>query len=183
MKCPVCKDQQLGEISLLEGLPANRCPSCSGVWMEANPYMAWKRAQNGDKPNITNPKAVDIKWDIQQLKLCPHSGHIMIRYKVVPQAEFYVDRCRHCNGVWFDANEWDFLVKNNLYDNVNEFFTQPWQDALRNTESKTTFEQLYLEKFGADDYQKAKDIRAWLTDHPKRNMLLAFLQSDDPYKP
>jgi hypothetical protein len=37
-------------------------------------------------------------------------------------------------------------------------------------------------KFGAEDYEKARKIREWLKDHPQKNMLLAFLQSDDPYK-
>jgi len=43
-------------------------------------------------------------------------------------------------------------------------------------------ERIYLEKLGEEDYEKAKQVRAWLVQHPMRGMLLAFLQAEDPYK-
>jgi hypothetical protein len=43
-------------------------------------------------------------------------------------------------------------------------------------------DRLYLEKFGAEDYEHVKQIRAWLKEHPRQGMLIAFLQADDPYK-
>jgi hypothetical protein len=43
-------------------------------------------------------------------------------------------------------------------------------------------EAIYLLKFGAQDYEKIQQVRAWLQEHPQRNMLLAFLQAEDPYK-
>jgi hypothetical protein len=43
-------------------------------------------------------------------------------------------------------------------------------------------DNLYLQKFGEDDYQHVRKVREWLENHPKRGMLLAFLQADDPYK-
>ena len=182
MKCPVCKTETLGSITLVENLPANQCANCGGVWISSNVYLAWRRAMGGDLPQRTADSNVDPHWNVEELKLCPESGHIMARYKILPDTEFYLDRCGHCNGIWFDKNEWDALVERNLHDNVNEFFTRPWQDELHAMETHNHLEKLYLDKLGAEDYERIQHIREWLKDHPKRGMLTAFLQAEDPYK-
>jgi hypothetical protein len=74
------------------------------------------------------------------------------------------------------------LIDRNLHDNLNEFFTRPFQENLRAVETKNHLDSIYLEKLGEDDYENVKQIRGWLKDHPMRGMLLAFLQADDPYK-
>jgi hypothetical protein len=40
---------------------------------------------------------------------------------------------------------------------------------------------MYLERFGESDYQKIKEIRGWLQEHPNRNNLIAFLLDKDPF--
>ncbi len=62
------------------------------------------------------------------------------------------------------------------------FFSDVWQEQLRNEEMKRRFEKMYLEKFGAADYQKIKEIRAWLEGHPQGGQLLAYLTDKDPYR-
>ena len=182
MKCPVCKTDTLGAIDLLEGLPAHECSNCGGVWVPSNAYLTWKRAQGEDVAERKGIIDIDPNWEVSELKLCPNSGHIMTRYKVFPDTDFYLDRCRHCNGIWFDKQEWGVLVDRNLHDNLNEFFTRPWQDKLHFAETKKKMDDLYLQKFGKDDYQHVRKVREWLENHPRRGMLLAFLQADDPYK-
>jgi hypothetical protein len=73
-------------------------------------------------------------------------------------------------------------VERNLHDNLNEFFTRPWQDRLHAEETKSHIEKIYLEKLGEEDYERIKEVREWLRKHPNSGMLLAFLQADDPYK-
>ncbi len=182
MKCPVCKIDSLGPITLVENLPANQCSNCGGAWLSSNAYLAWWKTQGEDIPQRQTDSTLDPNWDIDELKLCPESGHIMARYKILPDTEYYLDRCGHCNGIWFDKNEWDALVERNLHDNINEFFTRPWQDSLHEAETKIHLERLYLDKFGVEDYEHIKQVRAWLKNHSKRGMLIAFLQADDPYR-
>ncbi len=182
MKCPVCKTDSLGSITLVEDLPANQCSNCGGVWIDSNAYLAWWKGKGEDMPVREAASQIDPSWNVDELKLCPNSGRIMARYKILPDTEFYLDRCGHCNGIWFDRNEWDVLAERNLHDNINEFFTRPWQDELHAAETRNHLEKLYLEKFGAEEYEKIKQVRMWLKDHPKRGMLTAFLQADDPYK-
>ena len=182
MKCPVCKTHTLGTITLVENLPANRCPNCQGIWIDSNAYLAWWKGKGEDLPERQGETTIDPAWNVDELKLCPNSGHIMGRYKILPDTEFYLDRCGHCNGIWLDKNEWDALVERNLHDNVNEFFTRPWQDDIHTAEASNHMDKLYLEKFGAEDYEHIKQVREWLKDHPRKGMLFAFLQANDPYK-
>ena len=120
-------------------------------------------------------------WDTLELKLCPECGHILARYRVLPNVRFYIDHCGHCNGAWLDKNKWEVLVAHNLHDKVNELFTQPWQTKVRQ-EAHAMLDKLYMDKFGAEDYARIKEIGNWLRPHPYRAMLVAFLQANDPYK-
>lgn len=182
MKCPICKMDSLGTITLIESLPASQCSNCGGVWIDSNAYLAWWKGKGEDMPPNPVDSQMDPTWNVDELKLCPNSGHILARYKIFPDTEFYLDRCGHCNGIWFDKNEWDALVERNWHDNVNEFFTRPWQDDIRAAEARNHMDRLYLEKFGAADYERIKQLREWLKDHPRKGMLFAYLQADDPYR-
>lgn len=182
MKCPVDKTDTLSQITLVDGLPAMQCSTCNGVWVDSNAYLAWWKGKGEDAPRQKITANIDPAWDVDELKLCPSSGHIMGRYKILANTDFYLDRCGHCNGIWFDKSEWDALVEIGLHDNVNEFFTRPWQDDIHSTEARNHMDKLYLEKFGAEDYERVKQTREWLTNHPKQGMLLAYLQANDPYK-
>ncbi len=182
MQCPVCKKDTLGATTLVEDLPASRCVQCKGVWIDSNAYLAWRQAHGETLPVRTGSSQIDPSWETQELKLCPNCGRILGRFKVLPGEPLFIDRCHTCNGVWFDHHEWSALVERNLHDSVNEFFTRAWQVRVRTEETRAHMDSLYLEKFGAQDYERIKDVRAWLEGHERRGMLLAFLQSDDPYK-
>ena len=183
MKCPVCKIDSLDPVSLVGDLSANQCSNCGGVFIQSNAYLSWQRKLGGSSlPEKEGSIEIDPSWDIRELKLCSNCGHMMGRFKIIPDTDFYLDRCRNCNGIWLDRNEWDVLVDRNLYDNLNDFFTKPWQSQLHATETRNHMDQIYLEKFGPEDYERIKEMREWLWSHANLGMLLAFLQSDDPYK-
>lgn len=182
MQCPVCKENQLGPIILIEGLPANQCSNCNGIFIPSNAYMTWRRTLGSALPEKEGAIEIDPSWDVKELKFCPNCTHIMALYKVFPDTDFYLDRCRNCNGIWLEFKEWDALIDRNLHDNLNEFFTRPWQDNLHAAETRNHMEAIYLEKLGEQDYEKVKEIREWLKNHPRYGMMLAFLQADDPYK-
>lgn len=182
MKCPVCRTGLEFQEIADSGLPVHRCPSCQGQFLSANEYLRWVRARGQDLPATQAVDAELPTWDSQDLKVCPACAHAMLRYRVIAHAPFHLDRCGHCNGVWLDKDEWDALAARNLHDNIHEFFTQAWQIRLRAEEARAALDRLYLQKFGEDDYAQAKQVREWLSEHPRRGMLLAFLQADDPYR-
>ena len=40
---------------------------------------------------------------------------------------------------------------------------------------------VYIKKFGLEDYEKIKEIRAWLNSKDNRAELRAYLLAEDPY--
>ncbi len=182
MKCPVCKTNTLGSMILNDNLPAQSCSQCGGIWVSSTAYFTWQRAKGMDVPEKPGGNPFDPTWETKELKLCPDCGHIMARYKIFPNVDYYLDHCNNCNGIWFDKNEWEALAARNLHDNLHEFFTHPWQEKIRQHEAAHLMEELYLSKFGPADYEYIQKVRAWLQDHPRRGMLLAFLQAEDPYE-
>jgi Zn-finger nucleic acid-binding protein len=180
MKCPICKKPRLKPHELEAGLPASTCRKCGGVWISAAQYWEWLKAR-GDTPPESPAVETPLPVDVKQAKLCPDCGHILTRYKVWPNVDFFVDHCGHCKGVWFDRNEWDVVRSRNLHDDVHMFFTRQWQERLRAEETKKQFERIYQERFG-EDYAELKRVRAWIVQHPKRAELLAYLSDRDPYR-
>jgi hypothetical protein len=85
--------------------------------------------------------------------------------------------------VWFDRDEWAYLRSRSQHDEVHLFFSDPWQEKLRAEETRQRMEQIYLDRFGAEDYARLKELRAWLDQHPQRGALLAYLADKDPYRP
>lgn len=181
MKCPLCKANSLNPIDLETGLPASQCSQCGGIWVEANPYQLWRRMHSQDLPRREDVH-FDAAVDVEKLKLCPACGRILRRFHVIANVPLNLDRCASCNGVWLDNGEWQELVASNLHDNLNDFFTAPWQNQVRAEETKARMQSLYQEKFGDEDYARIRETRAWLQGHPQKNMLLAYLQAEDPYK-
>ena len=92
MKCPVCKYQLLDPITLLEGLPASQCPNCKGVSIPSNAYLTWRRTLGREFPPKEGAIEIDPSWEVKELKFCPDCGHIMARYKIIPDTDFYIDR-------------------------------------------------------------------------------------------
>ncbi|MBN1313855.1 MAG: zf-TFIIB domain-containing protein [Anaerolineales bacterium] len=135
-KCPICK-AKLNRILLEQNLPAFSCPSCEGIWISSNEYLTWLARQNPDAKD--NEIGGDIPLpvvDNREAPLCPDCGRFLRRFKIWPDIEFQLDRCGGCNGIWFDRNEWQVLKQNNLHHNVSLFFTDGWQEKLRNEEMK-----------------------------------------------
>lgn len=182
MKCPVCKTSPLNSVTLEDELPAQTCSQCGGIWISSNPYQQWRRVRSVDAPEKVVQRPFDPQWDTDELKLCPDCGRMLARFKIFPDTAYYLDHCNHCNGVWFDKNEWEALAVRNLHDNLHEFFTHPWQDKMHQQETANRMNEIYLSKFGAVDYELIQNIREWLHNNPQHQMLLAFLMAEDPYK-
>jgi len=51
----------------------------------------------------------------------------------------------------------------NLHDDLNSMFTSFWQDTAQREARKKRLEQIYISRFGADDYAEIERIRAWLS--------------------
>jgi hypothetical protein len=59
--------------------------------------------------------------------------------------------------------------------------TSFWQAKAQKEARKKHLEQIYTNRFGADDYMEVKRIRAWLDNHLNKQDLIAYLTDKDPY--
>ena len=183
--CPVCLIH-LNRTLLDSNLPAFSCSNCHGIWISANEYLSWLA------PGTLLPvDEIDIERDFEtpfpvsdndKALTCPDCGRFLRRFQIWPNSRFHLDRCSSCNGIWFDRNEWQTLQAQGLHKQINIFFTEIWQEKLRSEEITGRFEKMYMEIFGPEDYEKVKNIRNWLTNHPNGNRLIAYLTDRDPYK-
>lgn len=179
MNCPLCA-LPLHRIILEPHLPAHTCLQCNGVWIASSDYWAWLE-QPAVSYDPTRAEAPTPARDPARAKRCPGCGHIVLSYPVNRALPFRIDQCGHCNSFWLDRGEWDVLRQQQLHRLLHKITNEPWQRQLRAEERRATWEAIYTARFGADDYAEIQRIRAWLTAHPQRAMLLAFLTSPDPY--
>lgn len=183
--CPMCKQGELLRSTYDEKLPINECDFCGGAWLRAHEYAVWLRTQT---PGTFDFDILETQINNQVIEaskkasICPDCGHLLRSYKIGSNVDFNLDRCNTCHGVWFDKNEWGILKAADLHDEINKVFTRPWQNQIGEDEMTKKFEKIYLERFGLEDYDKIREIRAWLAENPNRNTLLAYLIDEGPYK-
>lgn len=183
MKCPVCRTLGLRGQPIEENLYGYGCDQCSGIWVSAPQYGQWLKSRNANEQSLLESMEVSLPLEeTGKAKICPECGHLLRRYKVWPNVKFYLDRCASCYGVWFDQNEWTYLKARGEHDHIYEFFEQLWQEDLLEAEARERLEQLYLKRFGAEDYARIKEMRQWLWEHPQQGALLAYLSDKDPYR-
>jgi Zn-finger nucleic acid-binding protein len=183
MKCPICKLDTLASIQLQDGPPAYRCGRCEGIFLSSAQYWEWLKSQKDLEPEIPLDDTDVVRADESGPRICPSCGHLLTRFKVWPDVPFFLDSCGHCNSIWLDKNEWQTLQEHHLHNRLNLFLTRPWQEKIRAAEAHHRLDTFYRQRFGDSDYARIQEIRAWLTAHKERAAFLAYLASEDPYKP
>lgn len=180
MKCPVCKMYDIVPVELETSLAAFNCSHCGGNWLRDGEYKGWRVNQGEDLPEKSHAGTAIQLTSVELARLCPDCRRILVKYKVGHDVNFTVDRCGGCGGVWLDKDEWATLKERNLHDNLNDFFTEPWQSEVRRDEARKNMEAIYKYKFGDEDYERVKAFKAWLDKHEKRNEILAFVNDTNP---
>ncbi len=181
MKCPVCKSPELQATDLEAGLTFYNCPQCRGNWVRGVEYFKWLELHG---PNLTERSDQDSGLALAEPGIhidCPECRFRMVKYLVGHGLSFTIDHCEGCKGVWFDRNEWEALKERNLHDDLNSMLTSFWQKAAQKEVRKKRLEQIYIARFGPDDYAEIERVRAWLATRPNKQNLLAFLTDKDPF--
>jgi len=179
MKCPVCKTQEL-DLSLLENnLTARHCDKCSGNWILSFEYWKWREQHKESLPEASAGQTLPPNPTTGALigKLCPECDKILIKYRVGHGANFSIDQCGNCGGVWFDKDEWEALKARGLHDDVYTIFTASWQSQVRSQETRRAQEEIYRKKFGDEVFDEIKRMKEWIAEHPRKQEILAYLIS------
>jgi Zn-finger nucleic acid-binding protein len=180
MQCTRCKAGNLQASFIEQQFRAHTCDHCGGNWILVEDYMTWKERN----PQYSFAKVVitdDDVADSQRALLCPVTGKIMRKLKITKDSSHRIDYSMPVGGVWLDKGEWELLKSAGLAGSLNAILTEQWQTKIREQKAEETFTQLYLNKFGEDDYQKIKALREWLNNHPRKADLQSYLLADDPY--
>ncbi len=181
MQCPVCKTQRCEMVDLTENLKAAACPECGGHWISHANYAAWLERHGETLPEKEFSEITFDVDDVAEAKICPDCGKILLKYKVGHGLDFFVDHCSGCGGIWLDRNEWAALQEKNLHDELHKVFSTSWQSQVRGEQMQSRLDQAYANRFGSDDYERAKEVRQWLQDHPQKQALTAFILDENPY--
>jgi Zn-finger nucleic acid-binding protein len=181
MNCPVCKTSQLFSAELDLNLTSLKCPDCGGDWIHGAEYWKWLEKHGPSPPERTVQDEVLSLIEPDKYLDCPECRFRMHKYVVGHGLSFTLDHCDGCKGIWLDRNEWEALKKRNLHDDINSMLTSFWQTQAQKEPRKKHLEQVYIRRFGADNYEEIKRIRAWLETCQNKQGLLAYLTDNDPY--
>ncbi len=181
MHCPKCKTTALRPLSeaaapLLSGLPPHCCPDCRGVWVGLETATGLLEPRMlGDRPAATLPGRPEAD---RRTGLCPEGHGILLRLRFEADPIFYVEYCRNCRGVWFDAGEWQRLAELGLMTRLGEVFHGDWsRDLQAELQSSRELERLHR-LFGPELVGRLKALAEELRSHPRRSAAMAFLQEE-----
>jgi Zn-finger nucleic acid-binding protein len=101
MKCPKCDNKYL--LNVLGQL--DFCPECRGTWFdkgETAKYFSFEQ----DIPNLA--------WSLNTAKsnslACPRCEDELQEIQYTEKSDLLLDRCKKCEGLWFDSLEVDKLM-------------------------------------------------------------------------
>lgn len=176
MRCPSCNAKRMSTVELPEGPRAFVCGKCNGHWIPTSSYQMWLDEKGTIEPEKSYTEVEPELHDSQGAKICPECGKFLLRYKVGHGLPFLIESCSGCGGVWLDEHEWDVLKNRNLHDEIHRVFSTAWQKQIREQDRSTRIEEAYLKRLGETDFQRLKDIQAWIHAHPQRQSILTYLQ-------
>ncbi|ALU42851.1 TFIIB-type zinc ribbon-containing protein [Pseudoalteromonas rubra] len=180
MKCTSCGEGQLRP-GFIEGLfRAHSCDQCQGDWILIEDYVAWKE-RNPDYQFAEQIEFGNEAEDSKRALFCPVSGTLMRKFRISASSAHRVDYSVATGGIWLDKGEWHLLKAEGLAGALNQLVTQQWQQQIREDTSQQNFADIYQDKFGDETYQRLRDIRTWLNNHPQKADLRAYLMAEDPY--
>ncbi|MEZ8129865.1 TFIIB-type zinc ribbon-containing protein [Enterovibrio norvegicus] len=180
MDCTSCKRGVL-KPSYIEGqFRAHTCSHCKGDWILIEDFIAWRERNPGYEFAENATLTLDAS-ETKKAMLCPQSGVIMRKFRISAAHDHRVDYSAAVGGIWLDHGEWELLKAEGLATSVGGVVTEQWQHKVREQSAKQSFTDLYVSKFGEEDYQKVKALREWILSHPQKADLRAFLLAEDPY--
>ena len=167
LECPKCEHEGLSEAS--HG--TSRCPRCNGLFVPRGAAAA----SAAEIPASEAPAGYDDRTG-----RCPADRTIMTRAEIAlgDGRAIHLERCGGCQGVWFDAGEWNALAGAHLLDHLDEFWTAQWRARQRHEQGKRDEERRAEEAFGPELYARLMVMAQTLRGHPRRSQALAILREE-----
>ncbi len=129
MKCPKCDGQMTGVLAT-DGKTVDRCAGCHGLFVSRNALQLlernWFLWPESDSHNVDSGDPVVGKRFDEIGKIdCPACGSGMTPISAPDQPHIWLEQCRACQGVFFDAGELTDLRYHTMADWVRDFLKGP----------------------------------------------------------
>lgn len=177
-----CSARQSLIPSTENGLRQWTCGRCGGRRILLADYQAWRKKSIVPEPSEATLAVADYQ-EAPGLRLCQSCGRIMSRYRVGQELSFHIDRCAECQSIWLDGMEWELLAEHHYQHRLDEILSDRWQKALQQADLEARRQQNLKARFGEADYERLCSLRSWLTEHPRRQEMLAFLATPSGKNP
>jgi Zn-finger nucleic acid-binding protein len=172
--CPKCVSVELTAIAGTHGADAPlQCPACSGFWV-SEPSVA-PLAAHGDLTALDLHPAKRPEGD-KRTGRCPQGHGLLVRARITWDDPYFLERCPHCHGVWFDAGEWSRIASANLLADLSSLWDPHWRAHLAEEHNHAALEADLREKLGEELLSQLKLVASTLNQHPQRAMALAYLR-------
>ena len=184
MNCTSCKKGKLQPGYLDDLFPAHNCNNCGGNWIKLEDYLRWRETAAPEL--LTQPEGVNVSEmeaeadETKRAVMCPVHGTIMLKYRISKDHSHRIDINPAINAIWLDKGEWALIKAEGLSGSLNKIFTAPWQRNIKEQNAADVLDASYRNQLGDEDYEKLKEMRAWLDDKEKRNIMVAYLAARDP---
>lgn len=112
MQCPA--DHSLMQEMTLENIHVDVCPTCSGVWLDADEMRplvlhftneefdeTFKRWEAIEKSGISKPSEF---WK-EEKRVCPKDASKLKKHYFAGDSGIGIDYCMECRGFWIDGEE------------------------------------------------------------------------------
>lgn len=180
MKCTACRAGNLVPSFLGALFRCHTCDNCGGNWILVEDYISWKERHPEHQFAEVSIENMDAE-DSPGALICPITGGLMSKFRITRDNSHRLDYSAKVGGVWLNKGEWEMLVAEGLAGNLNAILTDQWQRRIRTEQASESFENLYRNKFGDEDFEKACEVRDWLQAHPQKADLRAFLMAHNPF--
>ncbi len=181
MECTSCQEGTLTP-SFMDGqFRAHTCTRCGGNWILVEDFANWKERHPDYEFSNNYHWSEENSPESSRALLCPVTGSIMRKFRISAETNHRIDYSAAVGGIWLDRGEWELLKSEGLAGTLNNVVTQHWQNRIRQESTHSNFEAIYQARFGQQDYDQIKEIRAWLNSHPQRADLRSYLLAEDPY--
>lgn len=172
--CPKCKERYLSPIQAVPptATRAWTCKGCQGIWV---PHEALDHLSTSEVLYEIDSIPSERPEQDRRTGLCPEGHGILKRARMAWEEPYFLERCSHCHGLWFDAGEWTRVASQSLLDDVSHLWTSTYRRRI--TEESTTRLRRadLLEKFGEELFTELDVLSKRLRDSPLRSAALAFL--------
>ncbi len=121
MQCPKCNSEM--ETVAYEGIDAQRCTACQGMWFDLMTHERLK-AIGGSESIDVGSKQVGEQYNKVGAINCPVCSARLIRMVDQAQPHIWYEACTVCYGVFFDAGEFRDYKQQTVFDFIRDIFAK-----------------------------------------------------------